>query len=349
MTTKYETPGLGASAMLMALRLPTGLRHAVGELRYTGRRSGRNIALPVSVVRTEESVIIRVGEAEAKNWWRNFRAPHPASIRVDGRWLSGTGHVVAPGTLEHEQIEAVYQGAHPRAQLSATDPYVVIAVRPDAKPAAAQSLRRRWLRRVTLGEFLGFCAPAVAGTLVADAGAGITVAAMLLAGMIEGGVLGAFQAGVLRTALPRLRARDWIAATIAGAVLAWSIGLVPMLYGERFGAWPVWVQVPAVAAGALIMVFSIGTAQWMILRRFVDGATLWIWGTAVAWIAGLTAFMLVTMPLWQPGQPAALVAAIGLLGGLVMAAVMAAVTGAFLARTVTPAHLLPADRSDLRP
>lgn len=43
-------------------------------------------------------------------------------------------------------------------------------------------------------------------------------------------------------------------------------------------------------------------------------------------------FTAVTSPLWQEGQPVALIAAIGILGGAVMAATVAAVTGLVLVR-----------------
>lgn len=339
MTTKYETPGLAASVVLMALHLPTGLGHTVGELRYQGRSSGRHIALPVSMVRTDDGVVVRVGNAATKTWWRNFRSEHPVSVRIDGEWLTGVGHLVSPGSIEHEQVEAVYQRAHPRMQSAPMDPYVVIDVGPRAEVPAPQRLRRQWFWRVTLGEFVGFSAPALGGTLVAHAGAVATIVTMLLAGVIEGSVLGRFQAGVLRTTLSRLRIRDWVLATAGGATVAWSIGVLPMLLGERFGDWPLWVRVPSIALGALIVVFSLGVAQWTVLRRFTDRAVLWIWGTAVAWIAGLTAFALVTTPLWQPGQSTPLIVAIGILGGLVMAAVMAAVSGAFLTRVLAAGHV----------
>ncbi len=133
-----------------------------------------------------------------------------------------------------------------------------------------------------------------------------------------------------------------MAATAAGAIVAWSVGILVMLFSEQLGDWPIWAQVPAVAAGALVMVFSLGLAQWIVLRRYADRAALWIWGTAVAWIAGLIAFTLVTTPLWQPGQSVPLVAAIGALGGLAMAAVMAAVTGAFLMRILAADNAAPA-------
>ncbi|SHK74641.1 hypothetical protein SAMN05443637_111107 [Pseudonocardia thermophila] len=85
-----------------------------------------------------------------------------------------------------------------------------------------------------------------------------------------------------------------------------------------------------VAGGLLLgtaLLASIGTAQWLVLRRVVLAAAWWIPATAAAWVAGLLAFATVTGPLWQSGQPGPLVAAIGALGGLVMAAVVAALTG----------------------
>lgn len=211
--------------------------------------------------------------------------------------------------------------------------------------ARTQGLWRLWFVRVTLGEFLGFCAPALAGALVADSGAAITLATVLVAGAVEGSVLGYFQAVVLRTVLRGLRTRDWMAATAVGAIVAWSIGLIPMLLGDRFGGLPIWAQVPIVAAGALIMVFALGVAQWTILRHFTDRAVRWVWGTAVAWIAGLAAFTAVATPLWHPGQSTPLIVAIGILGGLVMAAVVAAVTGAFLTRVLVVGHLRDMDSS----
>ena len=51
-------------------------------------------------------------------------------------------------------------------------------------------------------------------------------------------------------------------------------------------------------------------------------------------VLGLLVFFAVTTPLWQPGQPPVLIALIGALGGLLMAATTAAVTGAALTRLV---------------
>lgn len=206
---------------------------------------------------------------------------------------------------------------------------------------SAHDLRHRWFARVTAGELLGFLGPALAGALTAQTSAAVLATVMLAAGAVEGAVLGYFQAGVLRTLLSGFRIGTWTAATSAGAVVAWSVGVLPMLYGEQFTDWPTAVQIPVAVTASLILIFSIGVAQWTVLRHFTDRAALWILATAVAWIGGFLAFLLVAPPLWQPGQSPILVAAIGALGGAAMAAVMAWITGAFLPRVLTAEHLLP--------
>ena len=76
-----------------------------------------------------------------------------------------------------------------------------------------------------------------------------------------------------------------------------------------------------------MLLAGIGIAQWSVLRSVVPGAVRWIGWTALAWLAGLTVFLLVATPLWQPGQPRWLIAAIGVLAGALMALTMAAATG----------------------
>lgn len=131
--------------------------------------------------------------------------------------------------------------------------------------------------------------------------------------------------------------RDWVITTALGAFIAWSVGSIPVLFGEQLTDWPLAVQVPAITFGVILILLSLGVAQWYVLRRWTDRAPLWIWATAAGWAVGLTVFTAITTPLWQPGQAAPLVIAIGVLGGLAMAAAMAATTGAFLIRILAAA------------
>jgi hypothetical protein len=116
------------------------------------------------------------------------------------------------------------------------------------------------------------------------------------------------------------------------AALAWGIGLLPMLTDGLLFDLPILVVVPVVAVLGAVLLGSIGTAQWLLLRHQIHGSGVWIATTAGAWSAGLLIFTAVTTPLWQPGQPIVLITAIGMLGGLLMAGTVAALTGWALIR-----------------
>ena len=187
-------------------------------------------------------------------------------------------------------------------------------------------LRRRWVTATTLGEVLGFCAPAVAGAATYRAAAGPTYAALLAAGAVEGLCLGWAQAWALGPVLPSLSRRRFAAATSAAAVLAYAIGMAPSTFHDRLaGAAPALLWTLA-CVGAVVLLGSIGTAQWLVLRAARCHAPWWILTTAGGWLAGLAVFLLVATPLWQPGQTPAVIAAIGVLAGLLMALTVAVVT-----------------------
>ena len=199
-------------------------------------------------------------------------------------------------------------------------------------PLRGRPLARAWFRTVTAAECAGFAVPAAVGALTADARPGVLWPSVLAAGALEGAMLGWGQAVVLRRALPALPVRRWIGATAGAAVLAYVLGLLPSTFADRWSGWPpVAAAVAAFLLGTALLA-SLGTAQWLILRRLVAGAGRWIPGTAAAWLAGLAVFLAFAMPLWQPGQPMVLRVAIGVAGGLLMAATVAAVTGRVLRR-----------------
>ncbi|MGV9610952.1 hypothetical protein [Nocardia xishanensis] len=332
----YRTPSWSASATLTALRSPltSRLTGSMTELRYHGHRTGRPIALPVAYARDGDRVLVRVGRAKGKTWWRNFTAPAPLSVWIDQHWVLGTGHVLSPGDTDYGAAWSRYRAKFPRTPAEGSDPMVVITLGQTTDPqpgasAAGRGVWWRWFRRVTTGELLGFAVPAVAGAATAQSSTAAAAAVLLAAGATEGAVLGWFQAHVLRTVITGFVRRDWVVATMLGAVTAWMLGLVPVLT-DGLAGWPPLLVVPAIAAGAAVMVSSLGLTQWIVLRRYLSGAGGWIAATALAWIAGLSVMAAVTTPLWQPGQPLALTVAIGVLGGLGMAAAMAAVTGTFL-------------------
>lgn len=193
---------------------------------------------------------------------------------------------------------------------------------------ATRDTWRSWFRWTTAGEFAGFLAPALAGALTSSP------QLLVLAGVVEGAVLGAAQAVVLRRVDRTLNSRNWIGATALAAGFAWAIAMLAVNNGDRLNALPLAAVLPIAAVAGTGVLLSLGTAQWFVLRNHFPHAHRWVWANAFAWGAGLLVFTAATTPLWQPGQPPVLIALIGALGGLLMAATMAAVTGAALTRIV---------------
>jgi hypothetical protein len=153
---------------------------------------------------------------------------------------------------------------------------------------------------------------------------------------VEGIVLGAAQAHVLRGVLPALSPVRWVVATSAAAVTAYLIALVPIASSERIGEWPVAVLVVGAALLGSALLLSIGFAQWLVLRTHVERAASWIWVTAVAWLVGLTVFMAVATPLWREGQAMVVTILVGVVAGVLMAASVAAVTGWAVVALILP-------------
>ena len=199
---------------------------------------------------------------------------------------------------------------------------------------AVNPMLRRWFLATTCGEFVGFAVPAVVGTLAFDLPMPAEAAALIAAGAVEGALLGIGQGVVVRRALPLIGARRWTLATAVGGAAAWAIAMSGVALIQFAPLAVVALAAPVLGAGLLL---SIGTAQWWLLRRQVPRAWRWIAGTAAAWVTALGVFTAVTTPLWQPGQSTGLIVLIGVIGGLVMAATMAAITGWAFVRLVTHA------------
>jgi uncharacterized integral membrane protein len=214
-----------------------------------------------------------------------------------------------------------------------------VALRPTSADTAEPVSRLRggrlwavWFGVVTVGEFLGFAVPAVIGATTAHAPAGVAFPALLAAGAVEGTLLGLAQAYVLRRAIDGIRTGRWVAASAGAAVVAYAVGMAPSSTSGLLETLPPAVLAMAAAVLGTVLLLSIGTAQWLVLRTLVRHATRWIATTALAWTAGLGVFLGFTVPLWHPGQSVAAIAAIGVAGGLLMAATTSAITGEALRR-----------------
>lgn len=329
-----------------ALRSPLHdlLSDQVLLIGYTGRLTGRWRCVPASYL--EDAGTLTLLSRARRRWWRNFRGGAPVHVLLRGSEREGWADVVRAShkTAADALMQLYSRAGHPIAPARAAElaaDRVVIRLRleppgPAAPPLRGRALWRRWTFVVTVGEAIAFSAPAVCGAALAAFHAPLWVLApaVLASGAVEGAVLGLAQAFALRQALPTVATRDWVRATVAGALVAWSIGLLPFAFELE--------HVPTVAlvgAGvplAATLLLSIGALQWRVLRTHVPRAGWWIATTAGAWAAGLIAFTTVTSPLWQEGQSAPLIAAIGVLGGVVMATTVAAASGAALAWLTGP-------------
>lgn len=159
-----------------------------------------------------------------------------------------------------------------------------------------------WVGANAVGELVGLAIPAAVAVTWAQAAhpSGRTAmvafaAAMIVAGTLEGTIIGYAQWRVLRSALPAGRACSWIGWTALGAGIAWTLGMIPstLLHdATRTGAapppelnWLVKYSLAALLGAALGPM--LGVTQWVVLRRHMARAAWWIPANALAWAVGM--------------------------------------------------------------
>ena len=197
-----------------------------------------------------------------------------------------------------------------------------------------RALWLRWVALVTLGELTGFVVPAVAGIWVAQRSPGVQLTILTTAGLFEGAMLGLAQAAVLHRRLKGFRSRAWVVATSLGAAAAWFLGTLPAATHDRWASWPVVWVVGSAAVLAVALLCTIGAAQALVMPRDKSYAAAWVGWTALGWCAGLAAFTAAAPPLWHEGQSFWFGVLVGLGAAMVMALVMASVTGLGAVRLV---------------
>lgn len=123
----------GNSVVLAILRSPVHrlLSGLVIELRYTGRRSGRQYVVPVQYARDEQRLVVVPQGAESKAWWRNFLTPQPVTVRLKGRLRDGTARVVRPDDPAWNDEKRLYERRYKRLSGRLTGPIVEITVSPE--------------------------------------------------------------------------------------------------------------------------------------------------------------------------------------------------------------------------
>jgi hypothetical protein len=188
-----------------------------------------------------------------------------------------------------------------------------------------------WTLATTIGELVGFAVPTIIGLIavalkVSDI---MMVPVMAVAGMGEGACFSFAQWLVLRKYIKNIE-KQWILYTAIAAGLAWIIGMLPSSLGDP-SKLPIQILVPAITILGIFFLLSIGTAQWLVLKKHVQKAGWWITANAIAWPLGVaTTFIPITLV--PDGAPIGLWIAAGITGGIMMGATVGAITGWFLVK-----------------
>lgn len=158
-----------------------------------------------------------------------------------------------------------------------------------------------WVLANALAEMIGLGASALlwmAGQGV-EASIGIVASAVLVAlasTLLEGAAVGVGQWLALRRPFSDISLRSWWVATTLGALAAWSLGMIPStLMSLRADAAETVapsampdVALMALAAGMGVVLGPIlAFPQWVVLRRHVQRAWIWIPANAAAWGIGM--------------------------------------------------------------
>lgn len=191
----------------------------------------------------------------------------------------------------------------------------------------------RWVLATAAGEFVGFGVPAAVGAaatwaierMVGTFAEIAMVGVMIFAGVVEGAVLGFAQWLVLRRYIQNMARREWVLATALAAGVAWTIGMQPSTLGEMAT-----VNSRALVGGAVLLgavfVASIGFAQWLVLRRYIQKAGCWVLANAIAWPLGV-ALPFGGLAMVPEGAPVVVWVVVGVVSGFLMGVVVGAITG----------------------
>jgi hypothetical protein len=172
-----------------------------------------------------------------------------------------------------------------------------------------QLLWMRWVAANALGEMIGLGLTFAAQALAFTAGGSnpslaLTIGLALLtviAGTIEGLIVGWAQWIAMRWHFPAITRRAWVLATVVGALVAWFFGSLPsaiMNVGEASAAQgsaqtaaqePPQVVVLLLAAGLGVVAGAIlSFFQYLALRRtHLDHSGWWIPANSLAWMVGM--------------------------------------------------------------
>lgn len=216
--------------------------------------------------------------------------------------------------------------------------------------AANSSNRKYWLNWAIacgIGEFFGIGVAAGIGFLYlsmlgepGDLGEKVLlVLVMVLAGIIEGVVVGSFQWSVLKKRFIDMKAKNWLFFTALGAATAWLLGMIPSTFfisessaSSSATVEPSSVQIALLAAVSGIVLGALfGAFQWIELKKHTPDAGRWILANLLGWTVGL---IIIYLGASIPSLDTSLagVISIGVISGLLAGLSVGAITGLFLVK-----------------
>lgn len=221
----------------------------------------------------------------------------------------------------------------------------------DVVRVAGEHVCRNWIAANALGEIFGLGVAVLIAIAVAQAHVFppaeqivVVTAAFLVIGAYEGAIVGAAQWLVLRRLLPSLRAKHWIGATVAGALVTWMLGRIPSALADwKSASGGVGRPAPSLtmivllsAAAGAVLGLILGVAQSFVLRAHVRRAGWWIVANALAWAAGMP-LIFIAAGLPSPHTSMLSIAALLLVAVGAAGAVVGAIEGVFLRRLLRTA------------
>ena len=174
------------------------------------------------------------------------------------------------------------------------------------KSTGNKNLWIRWVLNCAFGELSGI---GVAGAIAYFVNTAVgepqtfyqkmgVLFAMLVAGAIEGSLLGYFQWRILREKFTRLPRKEWMLYTITIAVLGWLLGMLPSLFistgnntspestsGPDFSN--PWIFAILSFSAGLLLGAMFGLFQWFSLKKYCHHSHKWIIANAIGWAFGL--------------------------------------------------------------
>jgi deazaflavin-dependent oxidoreductase (nitroreductase family) len=118
-----------------ALRSPLHplLGRALALVTVTGRRTGRPITVPVMCAQGGEDLVVLVGRAAQKSWWRNLAECADVTVTLGGRRQPMRATVLAHEPERGEALR-VYLERFPKARHRLTDTDVLVRLSHDDQP-----------------------------------------------------------------------------------------------------------------------------------------------------------------------------------------------------------------------